>query len=457
MISLKKLSITKQIAISFLGVILIGSLLLSLPFAQSSSSQAHYLDHLFISVSAVCVTGLFTQPIFSTYNLFGQIIILLMIQIGGLGLMTIISFFLLGSGKKMRFSSTLALSEALNKEEIFNLKLFVVSIVKYSFIIELVGFILISFVLVPHFGLTQGLFNSLFLSISAFCNAGFDNFNSSSLLSFVHQPLLNFVIPGLIILGGIGFAVWFDLTQNMFSLIKTSSLTLRNFIRKLKVHTKLAISVSLVVILFGTLLGLVLEYNNPNTIGQFRFIDKVMASYFQTVTMRTAGFATIDYTLTRPVSNLIYMVTMFIGGSPGGTAGGIKTTTVAIVLFMIVAEFKNRKQVNIFKHSVSSDILRKATIVFVLFLSSFLLGSILLLIFDPEVSVLAAFFEVTSAINTVGVSMNLTPSLSRLSQLVLMILMFGGRIGPMTLLLSLTKESHKTIENKYTEAKILIG
>lgn len=457
MISLRKLSITKQIAISFLGVILVGSLLLNLPFAQIAQSQASYLDHLFISVSAVCVTGLFTQPIFSTYNLFGQIVILLMIQIGGLGLMTIISFFLLGAGRKMRFRSRMALSEALNKDGITNLKSFVFSIIKYTFIIELVGFILISFVLVPHFGLYQGLFNSLFLSISAFCNAGFDNWNSSSLLSFVHQPLLNIVVPALIILGGIGFAVWFDLTQNLFSGIKTISFNLRIYIRKLKVHTKLAICVSVIVIVLGTFIGLLLEFNNPNTIGNFSFFDKLMTSYFQTVTMRTAGFASIDYTLTRPVSNLIYMVTMFIGGSPGGTAGGIKTTTVAIVILMIVAEFKNKQQVNVFKHSVSWDILRKASIVFVLFLSAFLIGSILILIFDPQVSVLAAFFEVTSAINTVGVSMNLTPTLSRLSQLVLMILMFGGRIGPMTLLLSLTKNPHKTIENKYAEAKILIG
>lgn len=453
----KKLSIAQQIALSFFGVILVGSILLTLPFAQTSTSTASYIDNLFISVSAVCVTGLFTHSIASSYNTFGQTVIMIMIQIGGLGLMTIISYFLLSTGKKMSFSDTVVASEALNKDGIHGFRQFIRSILKYTFVIELIGALIFMTVLIPRFGLGKGIFNSIFLAVSAFCNAGFDTWSHNSLLEYVHHPVINYTIAALIIIGGIGFAVWFDLTRNASSLIKNKTFTLKKFVKKLKVHTKLAISITLIVIGVGTLLGIIIEYNNPTSIGNFSFGDKFMAAFFQTVTMRTAGFATLDYTLMKPISVLIYSITMFIGGSPGGTAGGIKTTTMSLVLLMVVAEYRNRKNINIFHHTVNPEMIRKALIVFVSFLIAAILGISAILIFDPHVSLLAILFEVASALNTVGVSMNLTPILSRGSHIVLMLLMFGGRIGPMTLLLSLTKTEQRHVENTYSEAKILIG
>ncbi|HHX52258.1 MAG TPA: potassium transporter [Erysipelothrix sp.] len=454
----KGLSINKQIALSFFLAIFIGSVLLSLPMSQLASSKANYIDHLFISVSAVCVTGLFTQPIFSTYTLFGQIVLLFMIQIGGLGLMTIISSIMLRAGLKLKYSDTMAVSEALNKEGKAGFKGFILSILKYTFIFEAIGALIFMVVLIPEFGLGKGIFNSIFLSISAFCNAGFDNYNASSLQSFAFNPIINFTVTSLIILGGIGFGVWFDIKQNATSLIKKGSYSLVKLFKKLKVHSRLVLTVSFFVIVVGTVLGIMIEGTNPETWGSMSFWDKFMHSYFQTVTMRTAGFATVDYTQLKPVSNFIYIVTMLIGGSPGGTAGGIKTTTMTLVFMLVYVEFRGGRNVNIFKHTVSTEALRKATIVFVSFMAALVLGVLMLLIFDPHVPLLSSLFEVVSALNTVGVTMNLTPTLSLGSLITLMVLMFTGRIGPMTMLLSFTKqhESHHT-DNQYSSASILIG
>lgn len=454
----KRLSINKQIALSFFLVIFVGSLLLSLTFAQLPTSQAKYIDHLFISVSSVCVTGLFTQPIFTSYSLFGQIVILLMIQIGGLGLMTIVSSIMLRAGLRIKYSDTVAVSEALNKEGISGFRGFIQSILKYTFILEGIGALVFMIVMIPEFGIGRGIFNSIFLAVSAFCNAGFDTWGANSLQTYAFNPLMNIAVTALIILGGIGFAVWFDVTKNIKSLIKSKMFSPSRLFKKLKVHSRLALSVTFFVIVIGTILGLILEGTNPNTWGSYSLWDKFMHSFFHTVTMRTAGFATVDFTTLSASTNFIYILTMLIGGSPGGTAGGIKTTTMALVFMLVFVEFRGKRNVNIFKHTISTEALRKATIVFVSFMLMMVFGVIMLLIFDPQIPLLYSLFEVVSALCTVGVSMNLTPTLSLGSIITLMILMFTGRIGPMTLLLSFTKQSEgKHVDNQYSSASILIG
>ena len=308
------LSPARRIFLSFAGVIFIGSLLLSLPFVQASDSQATYFDHLFTTVSMVCVTGLFTQPVATTYNVWGQLICMLLIQIGGLGLMTFIGVFYIQGKQKLSLRSRETIQESFSYGETRSLKAFMSSIFLTTFLVEGLGAFLLSFRFIPEFGWGRGIFTSIFLAISAFCNAGFDNFGSSSLVAFQTDPLINLVIAGLIITGGLGFMVWFDLATQLGKKKK----------RRLRFHTKLVLFLTAGILLFGTVSTLFTEWHNPGTIGNLGVPEKVLVSFFQTVSMRTAGFASIDYTQARPVTLFIYILQMFLGGAPGGTAGGLR-------------------------------------------------------------------------------------------------------------------------------------
>lgn len=357
----------------------------------------------------------------------------------------------------MRFSDTIAVKEALNRDELGDFKTYLASIIKYTAIIEGTGMLLLALRFVPEFGFASGLFVSLFLAVSAFCNAGFDNLGAYSLQEYVQDPLINLVITTLIILGGIGFSVWFDVTHNIQSIIKNKCKSgWKRSYRMLKIHTRLAINMTLGLIVIGTLVFLVVEWNNPNSIGNFTFGEKVLASFFQTVTMRTAGFATLDYELIKPFSLFFFIGTMFIGGSPGGAAGGIKTTTFALVALLVISEIKGQKHVNYSHHTIPIEIIRRAIVIVATF-SLFLIAGVSVLMLVEDQPFLYLLFEAVSALATVGVSVNLTPELSHISQVVLMILMFIGRIGPITILLSLSRKSKKTKDQLYAKTTILIG
>ena len=446
-----------KIAISFAIVIFVGSLLLTLPISNLETSQTTYFDNLFTAVSMVCVTGLFTLPVAASYTVFGQIICIILMQIGGLGLMTILATFIMKLGRKISYSDTVAVNEALNRDELSNFNNYLGSIIKYTMIIEGTGMLLLSFRFIPEFGLAKGLFVSLFLAVSGFCNAGFDNIGAISLQEYVRDPLVNIVIMSLIILGGIGFSVWFDVTHNVQSIVKNKfQHGWKRSYRLLKTHTRLAINMTIILIATGTLAFLLVEWNNPNSIGSFSFGDKVLASLFQTVTMRTAGFATVDYELVEPFSLLFFIFTMFIGGSPGGAAGGIKTTTFAVVVLLIINEIKGQQHINYAHHTIPLEIIRRAIVVVATFVAFLVAGvSVLMLVEDQPF--LYLLFEAVSALATVGVSVNLTPELSGISHIVLMILMYVGRIGPITILLSLSRNSKKTKDRLYAKTTILIG
>ncbi|WP_407371145.1 TrkH family potassium uptake protein [Carnobacterium sp.] len=446
-----------KIALTFALVIFIGSLLLTLPISNLEISETTYFDNLFAAVSMVCVTGLFILPVATSYTLFGQIICIILMQIGGLGLMTILATLITRMGKKMRYSNTIAVKEALNHSELGDFKTYLASILRYTFIIEGTGMLLLAIRFVPELGLASGLFVSLFLAVSSFCNAGFDNLGAYSLQEYVHDPLINLVITTLIILGGIGFSVWFDVTHNIQSTIKNKCRSgWRRTYRMLKIHTRLAINMTLALIVIGTLVFLAVEWNNPNSIGTFTFGEKVLASFFQTVTMRTAGFATLDYELIKPFSLLFFIGTMFIGGSPGGAAGGIKTTTFALMALLIISEIKGQKHVNYAHHTIPIEIIRRAIVIVATFIL-FLFAGISVLMLVEDQPFLYLLFEAVSALATVGVSVNLTPELSYISHIVLMVLMFVGRIGPITILLSLSRKSKLTKDQQYAKTTILIG
>lgn len=454
---LRRLPPAAKIVISFATVIFIGSLLLTLPISNLESSETTYFDNLFTAVSMVCVTGLFTLPVATSFTVFGQIVCIVLMQIGGIGLMTILATFIMRIGRKMRFSDTIAVKEALNRDELGDFKTYLASIIKYTAIIEGTGMLLLALRFVPEFGFASGLFVSFFLAVSAFCNAGFDNLGAYSLQEYVHDPLINLVITTLIILGGIGFSVWFDVTHNIQSIIKNKCKSgWKRSYRMLKIHTRLAINMTLGLIVIGTLVFLVVEWNNPNSIGNFTFGEKVLASFFQTVTMRTAGFATLDYELIKPFSLFFFIGTMFIGGSPGGAAGGIKTTTFALVALLVISEIKGQKHVNYSHHTIPIEIIRRAIVIVATF-SLFLIAGVSVLMLVEDQPFLYLLFEAVSALATVGVSVNLTPELSHISQVVLMILMFIGRIGPITILLSLSRKSKKTKDQLYAKTTILIG
>ena len=443
------LSPARRIFLSFAGVILIGSLLLSLPFVQVSGSQATYFDHLFTTVSMVCVTGLFTQPVATTYNVWGQLICMLLIQIGGLGLMTFIGVFYIQGKQKLSLRSRETIQESFSYGETRSLKAFMRSIFLTTFLVEGLGAFLLSFRFIPEFGWGRGIFTSIFLAISAFCNAGFDNFGSSSLVAFQTDPLINLVIAGLIITGGLGFMVWFDLATQFDKKKKC----------RLRFHTKLVLFLTAGILLFGTVSTLFTEWHNPGTIGNLSVPEKVLVSFFQTVSMRTAGFASIDYTQARPVTLFIYILQMFLGGAPGGTAGGLKITTFFVLLVFARSELLGLPHTNVAQRTIEARTVQKSFSVFIIFLMTFLLGLMLLgITAEGTPRFIYLMFETISALATVGVTANLTPELGKLALSIVMVLMFIGRIGPLTLLVSLADyQPDKKDLIQYMKADISIG
>ena len=446
--TLGRLSPARRIFLSFALVILAGSILLSLPFVQATSSQATYFDHLFTAVSMVCVTGLFTQPVATTYNIWGQLICMFLIQIGGLGLMTFIGVFYIQSKQKLSLRSRETILESFSYGETQSLMVFIRSIFLTTFIVEGLGAFLLSFRFVPEFGWGRGIFTSIFVAISAFCNAGFDNFGSTSLIAFQTDPLINLVLAALIITGGLGFMVWFDLATQ-----------LSKKKRRLRFHTKLVLFLTAGILFTGTVSTLLIEWNNPGTIGNLSIPDKLLVSFFQTVSMRTAGFAAIDFTQARPVTLMIYILQMFLGGAPGGTAGGLKITTFFVLLVFARSELLGLPHANVARRTILPRTVQKSFSVFIIFLLTFLLGLILLgVTAEGNPRFIYIMFETISALATVGVTANLTPELGRLALSIIMILMFIGRIGPLTLLVSLAEyQPDKKDMIHYMKADITIG
>ncbi|HFI0701677.1 TPA: TrkH family potassium uptake protein [Streptococcus suis] len=439
---------SQRIILSFLLVILVGSLLLSLPISQAPTSTASYWDHLFTTVSMVCVTGLFTKAVADTYSTVGQIICMLLIQIGGLSLVGFVGLFALRGGRKINFMSMATLQEALNRSDTKHFRSFLKSVFGFTLAIETLGAILLSFHFVPEFGWTRGTFTSIFLAVSAFCNAGFDNFGASSIVRYVDNPLINLTLASLIIMGGLGFSVWFDLHTQLGQ---------KHHLGKLGFHTKVVLGLTATILGLGTLLTLLTEWNNPATIGNLSFGHKLLASFFQTVTMRTAGFASIDYTQAEPITLLIYIFQMMLGGAPGGTAGGIKITAFLTLILYARSEILGLPHTNFLGRTIDGLTIRKAFATFSVFLLVFLAGLFALAITDKHQPLLFLVFEVMSALATVGVTANLTPSLSMAGQAVIMALMFFGRIGPLSILASLAlRKASKKESLQYAKSSMLV-
>ena len=439
----KKLSPAQIIALSFLLIIIIGGFLLSLPISHTGNTAVSVMDAFFTSVSAVCVTGLVTLTTASTWSFFGKLVILILIQIGGLSLITIFTFFMVNIGKKISLKSRLAIQTAFNNSSLGGMVRMVMLVIKGTLIFELVGAVLL-FALFLSQGTVwyKALFYGIFHSISAFCNAGFDIIGEKSLIPYSGNFGINIVVMMLIVTGGIGFTVWKD----VFTKVKF------RFSRRIKqksrfsLHTKLALIFTGFLLLSGTLFFLAAEYNNPKTLGNFSFAHKLLASSFQSVTLRTAGFATVAQEGLTEASKLFSSLFMIIGGSPGGTSGGIKTVTLAIILCSVWSIIKGRKKIVVFERTISVITLQKALTVTVLMIGLLFAGTTILAITEDHTtfphSISDLIFEVSSALGTVGLSTGITPFLSDIGKFVLMLCMCIGRIGPITLIVSLSHDLH---------------
>ena len=425
------LSTTQIILLSFLVTILIGSVLLALPISSASSKSVPYLDALFTATTATCVTGLVTLPTVSTWSLFGQIIILLLIQIGGLGIITIMSGLMLLLNKKMGIGDRLLIQDAFNLNTMSGLAKFVKNVLLGTLIIEGIGSVLYMFVFIPDFGV-KGIWISLFNSVSAFCNAGIDIISENSLCNYATNPLINVVTSILIILGGLGYIVWWDVLR----VIKSRSSKNRKIFRHLTLHSKIAITVTTGLIFIGTILIFIFEYDNPLTIGEMPLLDKIQVSFFQSVTTRTAGFATVPQENLTNASASVSIILMLVGGSPVGTAGGMKTVTIAVLICSAFATIRNKNSATLFGRRISEESIKKAVAVVVMFLTICTISTVLLMATN-NVSAIDAVYETVSSTATVGLSRNLTATLNTFGKFIIIVTMYFGRVGPISLAVAL--------------------
>lgn len=454
----KDFSAVRRIGFSFLMVIIIGSILLSMPFSNNGQT-GKYLDHLFTATSATCVTGLVTKVPCQQYSIVGQIIIIILIQIGGLGFLTLMSMMYVSIKKRLSFSSKLVMQEALNTDSLNDLSHYIKRVFKYTAFFEIVGAFCLMFVFIPQFGWINGIYFGIFHSISAFCNAGFDVLGNNSLCNYVGNVWLNLVISGLIMAGGLGFIVWIDLRTAWKKYQKTfKRFKIKKFISSLSLHTKIVLTVTFALTVFGMLAIFILEFNNSQTIGDLAFKDKILASFFQSVTLRTAGFASIDMSALTTATKFLMSGIMFIGGSPAGTAGGIKTVTFAIMIFYIRALRNGETQIRIMNRTISDHIVKRSlTIAMVSFFIA-TAGLFLLAVFENK-EFINLTVEVFSAFATVGLTAGVTPMLSFMGKIVIMILMYIGRIGPITMVLIFAKKYNlkKGKDIHFVEERVLIG
>ena len=439
-----RLAPARLIALGFFVVILVGALLLTLPFASKDGS-ANFLDALFTSTSATCVTGLVVRDTFTGWTAFGQVVILCLIQLGGLGFMTVITLISFALGKRVGLYDRKVLMQSAGNFSLSGIGELIRRIIPFAFVFELLGAALLAIRFVPEFGPGKGIYFAVFHAISAFCNAGFDLMGGrgafSSLTAYVADPLVNLTVCLLIVVGGLGFLVWHDIVKNGVHW------------KRYQLHTKLVLTLTAVLVLAGWVLFFFFERNA--SMAGMPLSERVLASLFQSVTPRTAGFNTVDMAALSEPGNLLTNVFMLIGGSPGSTAGGVKTTTVAVLLLSAISSARGRSRVNAFHYSIDRDSIRQACSILVIYLAMAIVALLALCAIEP-ITLTQGMFEVNSAIGTVGLSMGITPTLCTASRLILILLMYAGRIGGLTFVL-LFSERRSEAPIDRPSGKILLG
>ncbi len=446
-----RLSTTQVILLSFLAAIMLGSVLLALPISSRSGEPVPYLDALFTATTSTCVTGLVTLPTVSTWSAFGQIVILLLIQTGGLGVITIMSGIMLLFNRKMGIGDRLLIQDAFNLNTMSGLIKFVKNVLFGTLIIEGIGALLYMLVFVPEFG-ARGIWVSVFNSVSAFCNAGIDIIAENSLCDYAADPMVNIITSLLVILGGLGYIVWWDVLR----VIKGRTAANKRIFRHLTLHSKIVLTVTAGLIFVGALLIFIFEYDNPLTIGKMPLIDKIQTALFQSVTTRTAGFASVPQENLTNASAAVSLILMVIGGSPVGTAGGIKTVTFAVLLCSTFATVSNKNSITLLGRRIPEASVKKAVAVVMTFMI-ICAASAVLLMASSDADALDAVYEAVSATATVGLSRNLTPSLNTAGKLIITATMYFGRVGPISLAVALgSKNESQNLISEPTE-EISIG
>ena len=422
MITIKKrLSSSQIIILGFAGVILFGSILLTLPFSTRDGHGALFSDALFTATSAVCVTGLVVQDTATYWSTFGQAVIIALIQIGGMGVVTVAIAISSFSGKQISLKQRSTMQEAISAHKVGGIVRLTGFIIKMTIIFELLGAVIMAPTFCKEFGVLKGIWYAVFHSISAFCNAGFDLMGAktpySSLTYFVDNPVINFVIMSLIIIGGIGFMTWDDIKVN------------KHHVRKYRMQSKVILITTVLLISLPALYFFLFEF------GDKPMGERIWSSLFQSVTPRTAGFNTADLTQISETGTAITTMLMLIGGSPGSTAGGMKTTTLAVLFSTAISVFRRREHTHFFGRRVNDDTIRNAATILMMYVILFLTGGFLISHIE-SLPLLTCLYETASAIGTVGLTLGITPNLGIASQIILIVLMYIGRVGGLTLIFS---------------------
>ena len=442
----RRLSRVQTIALGFLLIIAAGTILLMLPIASRDGESVGFLNALFTATSSTCVTGLVVVDTYTTWTLFGQMIIILLIQIGGLGFISIGVFFSIFLKRRIGLKERNLIQESVNTLQIGGAVRLVQKIVCYSIVIEGTGALLSMIRFIPQFGWLKGIWYGVFHSISAFCNAGFDLMGQfepyGSLTMYYDDVLINLVIMALIIVGGIGFIVWDDISAHKWKM------------NKYMLHTKIVLVMTLALIIGGSLCFYLFE--RENLLAGMDWKGQALASIFGAVTPRTAGFNTVDTGAYTEGTRLLTVLLMFIGGSPGSTAGGVKTTTMMVILLYIWSNLRNKKGLNIFGRRLDEDSIKKASTVFFINLLLAAASSLLMSGLEQAMPMSDVFMEVFSAIGTVGISTGITRDVTLASKCLLILLMYSGRIGSMSFALSFTEKKQGSLVKLPTE-RITIG
>lgn len=447
MLNLKKnyegrLTPVQILVLGFFSVILLGSFLLMLPISSKSRTITPFIDALFTATSAVCVTGLVTLNTAEHWSYFGSTVIMLLIQVGGLGFMSFATLFALLLGKKITLKERLIMQEAMNSFSLQGLVKLSKYILIFTFSVEGVGALFLATKFIPEYGLWKGMYFSIFHSISAFCNAGFDLIGNS-LVPYANNTVIILTISALIIIGGLGFAVWAEIYNY-------------KGVKKLSVHSKLVITMTLILLIGGWFFMFILEASNPETLRSMSVKGKLLNSLFASVSPRTAGFNSISTSGMTLGGITLTMILMFIGGSPGGTAGGIKTTTTGILLMTVICIIKNKEDTTVFGRRITKGLVYKAFAISTIAMGVVIIDTILLSITENGASLEYILYEVVSAFGTVGLTLGLTSKLTAMGKIIIALTMYIGRVGPLTLFLALSSKK-KGNSIKYPEGKILVG
>lgn len=441
-----KLAPAQVVLLSFGGWILLGSLILILPVAAAPGKSISYIDALFMATSATCVTGLSTISLPDQFSVFGQMTMLTLSQVGGLGIMTLSSSMALIMGKNLQMREQVIMQDVLDTSSSEELLSLIVDIIRYTFVIEFVGAMVLTIGFYQEgFEIGQALYFGFFHSIMAFCNSGYALFNNN-LEDFKFVPIISMTIAFLIIFGGIGFSVMKD----VFMTLKN-----KKSFRHLSVHTKIVLSVNTLLLAFGTIYLFFGEF--LHAFEAMSMWERFQVSFFQSVTPRTAGFNTINLNALHPHSLYMLIILMFIGASPGSTGGGVKTTTFAVLLQSVTATLKGKFDVEFFERRIPAATVVKSIAIFIISLIVVSGGVLIMMRLEPDKSFLALFFEVTSAFGTVGLSLGITPFLTMLGKLTMIVMMFVGRVGPLTLVLAVGSRAVTPSNVEYPEGKVLIG